>query len=80
MMKRAKRYAAALALTAGIGVIAIASPAAASAASPNDAGTNCHGVVLSYLSTSGMSPGQLHQQYGVSAQSVQADADVLCSI
>jgi hypothetical protein len=52
----------------------------AAAAGPNEAGTNCHGVVLSYLSTSGMSPGQLHQDYGVSAQDVQAEAELLCSL
>ena len=79
-MKRAMRYVVVLALAVGSGLIGIASPAAATAAGPNSAGTNCHGVVLSYLSTSGMSPGQLHQQYGVSVQSVQADADVLCTL
>lgn len=78
-MKRAMRYVVVLALVVGSGLIAIASPASATAG-PNNAGTNCHGVVLSYLSTSGMSPGQLHQQYGVSVQSVQANADVLCAL
>ena len=61
---------AALAVTAG--------PAAA--AEPNDAGTNCHGVYLSYLSTSGMSPGQLHQEYGASVQDVQSVADAVCQL
>ena len=79
-MKRVMRYVVVLALAVGTGLIGIASPAGATAAGPNGAGTNCHGVVLSYLSTSGMSPGQLHQQYGVSVQSVQADADVLCTL
>jgi hypothetical protein len=79
-MKRAMRFMAVLALAVGGGLIGIGSPAAATAAGPNGAGTNCHGVVLSYLSTSGMSPGQLHQQYGVSVQSVQASADMLCAL
>ena len=78
-MKRARRNLVVLALTAASGLVAIASPAAA-AAGPNAAGTNCHGVVLSYLSTSGLTPGALHQEFGVSVKDVQADADVMCSL
>jgi hypothetical protein len=66
---------AALALVAGSLVIAV-SPA--SAAEPNNDGTNCHGVYLSYLATSDMAPGQLHQDYGASVKDVQAVADALC--
>jgi hypothetical protein len=78
-MKRARRNLVVLALAAGIGLVGIASPAEA-AAGPNTAGTNCHGVVLSYFSTSGMSPGLLHKQFDVSAKDVQADADVMCRL
>jgi len=78
-MKRVRRNLVVVALAAGIGLVGLASPAAA-AAGPNDAGTNCHGVVLSYFATSGMAPGQVHKQFGVSAKDVQADADVLCSL
>jgi hypothetical protein len=53
------RYVVVLALAVGSGLIGIASSAAATAAGPNGAGTNCHGV---------------------SVQSVQADADVLCTL
>jgi len=67
--------AAALALTVG-GLAIAAGPA--SAAEPNDSGTNCHGVYLSYLATSGMAPGQLHKDYGASVKDVQAIADALC--
>jgi hypothetical protein len=78
-MKRARRNLVVLALAAGSALVGMASPAAA-AAGPNAAGTNCHGVVLSYFSTSGMTPGLLHQQFGVSVKDVQADADVICSL
>ena len=44
----------------------------------NDSGMNCHGVVLSYQSTSGMAPGQMHQMFGASVKDVQAQADLLC--
>jgi hypothetical protein len=75
-MKTLKRKVAALALTAGVGIAVFAAPL--HAASPNDGGTNCHGVWLSYLSTSGMAPGRLHQDFGWSVQDVQATADSLC--
>jgi hypothetical protein len=78
-MKRARRNLVLLALAAGSGLVGIASPAAA-AAGPNDAGSNCHGVVLSYFSTSGMSPGLLQKQFGTSVKDVQATADVMCSL
>ena len=76
-MKSFKRKAAVLALAGGSGLIGLASSAVA-AAGPNDGGTNCHGVVLSYFATSEMSPGQVHKDFGVSAKDVQATADVLC--
>jgi hypothetical protein len=69
---------AVFALAAGSALMGLASPA--HAAGPNAGGTNCHGVVMSYFATSGMSPGQMHQQYGVPAKDVQADADLLCSL
>ena len=75
-MHRFRITATALALAAGSLAIA-AGPA--SAAEPNNSGTNCHGVYLSYLATSEMAPGQLHQDYGASVQDVQAVADALCS-
>ena len=78
-MKNFKRKTALLALATGTGLMGLASPAVA-AAGPNDGGTNCHGVVLSYFATSEMSPGQLHQDFGVSAKDVQATADVLCGL
>jgi hypothetical protein len=78
-MKNFKRKIAVLALVGGTGLIALTSPAAA-AAGPNDGGRNCHGVVLSYFATSGMSPGQLHKDVGASAQDVQETADILCSL
>ena len=78
-MKSFTRKTALLALAAGTGLMGLASPAGA-AAGPNDGGTNCHGVVLSYFATSEMSPGQLHQDFGVSAKDVQATADVLCRL
>jgi hypothetical protein len=76
-MSTLKQKLALLALAAAGGVVAIATPAVA-AAGPNEGGTNCHGVVLSYFSTSEMAPGQLHQDFGFSAKDVQAQADVLC--
>ena len=75
-MHRFRITATALALAAGSLAIA-AGPA--SAAEPNNGGTNCHGVYLSYLATSEMAPGQLHKDYGASVQDVQAVADALCS-
>jgi hypothetical protein len=75
-MKTLKSKVAALALTAGVGIGVFATPV--NAAGPNDGGTNCHGVVLSYLSTSGMAPGRLHKDFGASVQDVQATADNLC--
>ena len=78
-MKRLHRNLVLLALVAGTGLVGLASPAAA-AAGPNDGGKNCHGVVLSYFATSGMAPGQLQKQFGVSVQDVQANADVLCAL
>jgi hypothetical protein len=76
IMKTLKSKVAALALTtaAGIGVFATT----VNAAGPNDGGTNCHGVWMSYLSTSGMAPGQLHKDFGASVQDVQATADIVC--
>ena len=76
VMKSFKRKVVVLALAGGSGLIGLASPAAA--AGPNDGGTNCHGVVLSYFATSDMSPGQLHKNFGVSAKDVQATAEILC--
>jgi hypothetical protein len=78
-MKSFKRKTVLFAVAAGTGLIGLASPAVG-AAGPNDGGTNCHGVVLSYFATSEMSPGQLHQNFGVSAKDVQATADLLCSL
>jgi hypothetical protein len=75
--KSPKAKVAVLALTAGIAGGVFASPAFG-AAGPNDRGTNCHGVWLSYLSTSDMAPGQLHNDFGASVQDVQATADVVC--
>jgi hypothetical protein len=74
-MHRFRTTAAALALAAGSLAIAVGP---ASAADPNDGGTNCHGVYLSYLATSDMAPGQLHQDYGTSVRDVQAITDALC--
>jgi hypothetical protein len=76
-MRRFRVTTAALALAAGSLVIA-AGPA--SAAGPNDGGTNCHGVWLSYLATSDMAPGQLHHDYGASVRDVQDTADVMCQL
>jgi hypothetical protein len=74
-MRRIRITIAALALAAASMAIATGP---ASAAEPNQGGTNCHGVYLSYLATSGMSPGQLHKDFGASVQDVQAVADALC--
>jgi hypothetical protein len=76
-MPRFRSIAAAVALV-GASVAVAASPA--SAAEPNDGGTNCHGVYLSYLATSDMAPGQLHHDYGTSVQDVQSVTDALCQV
>jgi hypothetical protein len=76
-MHRIRITATAMALAAASLAIA-AGPA--SAAEPNTSGTNCHGVYLSYLATSGMAPGQLHKDYATSVQDVQAVADSVCSL
>jgi hypothetical protein len=76
-MKKTKRALVVIALAAGITGTAMAGPAFASA-DTNGAGTNCHGAYLSYLSTSGMAPGQLHQDFGATVKSVQDTADALC--
>ena len=76
-MKTLKSKVAALALTTGVGIGVFAAPVDA-AAGPNDGGRNCHGVWLSYQSTSGMAPGQLHKDFGESVQHVQATADIMC--
>jgi hypothetical protein len=76
-MKSFKTKVALMVVTGAIAAGTIAAPAFA-AAGPNDSGMNCHGVVLSYQSTSGMAPGQLHQMFGASVKDVQADADLLC--
>ena len=75
-MKSFKRKVAVFELAGGSGLFGLASTAAA--AGPNDGGTNCHGVVLSYFATSDMAPGQMHKDFGVSAQDIQAQADLLC--
>ena len=78
-MHRIRTVTAAAVLAVGTLAVGTGSAtAAAAAAGPNASGTNCHGVWLSYLSTSGMSPGQLHQDYGASVQDVQATADAVC--
>ena len=76
-MRHLKGKLAGLALVAASGVVGIAAPAVA--AGPNASGSNCHGVVMSYFATSEMAPGQLHKDFGVSAQDVQAQADLLCA-
>jgi hypothetical protein len=78
-MKDFQRAFAVFALAGGITVTALASPAVASAPT-NDTGTNCHGVYLSYLATSGMAPGQLHHDYGESVKNVQRTADTVCGL
>ena len=79
VVKRLKAKVAIAAFTAAIAGGAMAAPAFG-AAGPNDGGANCHGVWLSYLSTSGMAPGQLHQDFGSSVQDVQATADLVCGL
>ena len=76
-MKRMKAKVAVMAIAAAVAGGVIATPAFA-AAGPNDGGTNCHGVWLSYLSTSDMAPGQLHKDFGMSVQQVQATAEAVC--
>ena len=72
-----KTKVAVFALATSIGGGLVATPAFG-AAPPNDNGTNCHGVWLSYLSTSDMAPGQLHQNFGVFVKDVHAEADIVC--
>ena len=74
-MKNLKSKVAALALTAGVGIGVFATTV--NAAGPNDGGTNCHGVWMSYLSTSGMAPGRLHKDFGASVQDVNGLVSVL---
>ena len=74
-----KRKVAAFALVTAIGGTLMTAPAFATAAPPNADGTNCHGVWLSYESTSDMAPGQLHKDFGTSVKDVQAVADIVCS-
>ena len=76
-MKSFKTQVALLAVPGAIAAGTMATPAFA-AAGPNDSGMNCHGVVLSYQSTSGMAPGQLHQMLGAPVKDVQAQAELLC--
>jgi hypothetical protein len=78
-MKSFNRKIAVFALAGGTGLMALASPAVA-ASGPNEGGTNCHGVVLSYFATSDMAPGQLQKDFGVSVTDVQATADLLCGL
>jgi hypothetical protein len=73
-----KRKIAVLVLAGAAVPIGLSSSAIA--ADPNGGGRNCHGVVLSYLATSDMSPGRLHKDFGVSAKDVQAMADVACGL
>jgi len=73
-----KRKVAAFALVTAVGAALMTAPALG-AAPPNPDGTNCHGVWLSYQSTSDMAPGQLHKDFGASVQDVQAVADIVCS-
>jgi hypothetical protein len=73
-----KRKVAAFALVTAIGGTLMAAPAFG-AAPPNEDGTNCHGVWLSYESTSDMAPGQLHKDFGTSVKDVQEIADIVCS-
>jgi hypothetical protein len=73
-----KTKIAAFALATSIGGGLMAAPAFG-AAPPNEDGTNCHGVWLSYQSTSGMAPGQLHKDFGMSVKDVQDVADIVCS-
>ena len=73
-----KSKIAAFALTTTIGGALMTAPAFG-AAPPNADGTNCHGVWLSYESTSDMAPGQLHKDFGTSVKDVQAVADIVCN-
>ncbi len=75
---RFKSKIAAFALATTIGGALMTSPAFG-AAPPNANGTNCHGVWLSYESTSDMAPGQLHKDFGTSVKDVQAIADIVCN-
>src|SRR5207248_2592078 len=77
--KGLKAKVALLALVAATAMGALAAPAYG-AAGPSNGSANCHGVWLSYLSTSDMSPGQLQKDFGVSVQDVQATADVVCGL
>jgi hypothetical protein len=79
VLKSLKAKVALVALVAAAALGVLAAPAYG-AAGPNTGGANCHGVWLSYLSTSGMSPGQLQKDFGTSAQDVQATADVVCGL
>jgi hypothetical protein len=78
-MRHIERKLACLVLAAASGTIGFAAPALA-AAGPNDGGLNCHGVALSYFATSDMAPGLMHKAYGVPAQEIQAQADLLCGL
>ena len=77
VMRSLKAKVALLALVAATAGGVLAAPAYG-AAGPNNGGANCHGVWLSYLSTSAMSPGQLQKDFGTSVQDVQATAYVVC--
>ena len=78
-MKSLKAKVFVMAITAAVAGGVMATPAFGAAA-PNAGGTNCHGVWLSYQSTSGMAPGQLHKDFGVSVQDVQATANAVCGL
>ena len=78
-MESVKTKVAVGALTGAIAGGVMAAPAFG-AAGTNESGTNCHGVVLSYQSTSGMAPGQLHRTFDMSVKVVQADADLFCRL
>jgi hypothetical protein len=77
-MRHLKSTITVLALAAAGTTFGVMGTPAFAAAGPNDAGTNCHGVWLSYLATSDMAPGQLHHDYGASVRDVQATADAVC--
>lgn len=79
-MHRFTSVASALALAGASVAIAALTAGPAAAAEPNDSGTNCHGVYLSYLATSDLAPGQLHHDYGSSVRDVQSVADALCQL
>ena len=78
-MKSVKTKVAVVGLSCAIAGGLLAAPAFG-AAGTNDGGTNCHGVELSYQSTSGMAAGQIHKDFGVSVKDVQADADLVCGL